>query len=125
MKHRIAPNTGLGSSAKVELNNQGEINQGLAKEVIEMYFSKYDGCDFEIDNDKVSLGIEPTYQYDPLKIVTITRNKNDSSLKIGRAFGPYGSKLVAKIKTYSEYKTKSKFVKFVDKWHPIIFPEAI
>lgn len=39
----------------------------------------------------------------------------------GKAWGPYGSGLVIKEKYYSEYKRKSKFVKFVDKWHNVLF----
>lgn len=123
MKHRIA-NNGFGCNAKVELNNTGEVNKEFADAAIEQYFQKWEGCDFQIEKEFVALGIEPTYQSDPLKIITIAKNKEESFIKTGRAFGYYGSGVRSKTKTYKDYKKKGKFVKFVDKWHSVLFPEA-
>lgn len=123
MKHRLISGTGFGSNVKVELNNKGKVNKKFADAAIEAYFQKWDGFDFQIENNFVAVGIEPSYQYDPLKIVTITKNKEDSFIRTGHAFGAYGSGLVSKTKTYKDYKINGKFKKFVDTWHPILFKE--
>ena len=98
-----------------------ETMQEFAKEVVASYFKKWDCCDFQITEGQVMVGIEPSYQGDPLKIICINREKNDSFIKTGRAFGLYGSGIRATIKQYGEYTKKCKFTKFVDKWHNKFF----
>lgn len=123
MKHRLV-NNGFGANAKVLLDNKGTINEEFADEAIEQFFDYWGGFDFSIRENHVSLGIEPTYQYDKLKIVTINKDKNYSTYATGKAWGPYGSQLVKREKMYASYKRQSAFTRFVDKWHTIIFPEG-
>lgn len=123
MKHRISNVTGFGANAEVLLDNKGEINKDFADDAINKFFAEWEGFDFTAQNNIVSVGIEPTYQYDKLRIVTINKDKNHSTYTTGKSFGPYGSQVVSRTKIYSEYKRKSKFIKFVDKWHSILFQE--
>ena len=121
MRHRIASNTGLGNPDKALLDNKGKINKKFADAAIVEYFSKWEGFDFHVDKKRVTVGIEPTYQFDPLKIVSIHKDKSKSFTQTGRAWGYYGSKITSTTKTYSEYKYKSKFIRFVDEWHEKLF----
>ena len=118
MKHRLV-NNGLGANAKVYLNNRGSLNERFTQAVLE--FLGLEGGDFQVEKDSVSVGIEPTYQYQDLKIVTIAKNKNESTYTTGRAWGPYGSGIASKTRRYGSYKNKSRFTKFVDEWHPFIW----
>lgn len=116
--------TGLGNPDPVLLNNSGlPPPQAMVDEAIELYFPKYEGCDFTANKNLVALGIEPSYQYDPLCIVAISKDINESYLQTGYAFGGYGTQLVKKSRFYKEYKYNSKFKRFVDKWHPVLFKE--
>lgn len=121
MRHRMVSGTGLGNPDPVLLDNKGTINSEFAEDAIVAYFSDEEGFDFQIHPNQISIGIEPTYQGDNLKIITIHRDKLLSSIETGRAWGPYGSGIAKTKRSYDEYKTKSKFIKFVDKWHPILF----
>lgn len=123
MRRRIGDGlTGFGNPDTIILDNVGTINEEFAQDALETYFSKEEGFDFQIHPTAVSVGIEPTYQGDPLKILSIHRTKEKSTYETGRAWGAYGSGITKKVRTYSEYKNKSKFVRFVDKWHAILFP---
>lgn len=124
MRHRLVSGTGLGNPQEAELDNQGTMNKEYADEAIEVYFSKEEGFDFQINEEFVAIGIEPSYQYDLLKIISINKDKSKSYIQRGRAWGPYGSQVVKNTRTYGEYKAKGKFVKFVDKWHAILFPQS-
>lgn len=121
MRHRIVSGTGLGNPDPVLLNNEGEINEFFAEAALKEYFYQQEGFDFQIEEDMVNVGIEPTYQGDELLIISINKNKSKSYLQRGKAWGPYGSQIAKKTKTYGEYKRKGKFVKFVDQWHEILF----
>jgi len=121
MRHRIVSGTGLGNPDPVLLNNEGEINEFFAEAALKEYFYQQEGFDFQIEEDMVNIGIEPAYQGDELLIISINKNKSKSYLQRGKAWGPYGSQIAKKTKTYSEYKRKGKFVKFVDQWHEILF----
>jgi hypothetical protein len=123
MRYRICPNNGLGTSEKPILNNKGQINKDFADDAINQYFENWGGFDFEINDESIAIGIEPTYYNDPLKIITIANKKENSNIRTGISFGHYGSNVVSKSKSYKDYKNKSKFVKFIDKWHPILFGE--
>jgi hypothetical protein len=118
MKHRLVHN-GLGANAEVLLDNQGRINKEFANAALD--FLKLEGLDFQVGEHYVSVGIEPTYMYQPLKIITISRNKDDSTYVTGTAWGPYGSGIAKRVRRRGNYKKKSKFTKFVDEWHPFLF----
>ena len=120
----ISALTGLGNPDMAILSNKGRlapIVKKMASEAIGLYFKKWGGCDYEIGDNEIKLGIEPAYQFEDLKIIVLYRRKESSYLRTGRAFGIYGSGIKSKYRFYSDYKIKCKFKKFVDKWHPKIF----
>lgn len=126
MRHRMgcANSTGLGNASPALLNNNGVLDsiiKKILKEAIELYFKKWEGCDYQIDQDKVLLGIEPAYQYENLKIICISKTKENSYIETGTAWEAYGSGIAKKRKYYGEYKNRSKFIKCIDKWHPKLF----
>lgn len=121
MRHRIVSGTGLGNPDPVLLNNKGVINKEFADDAIANYFQDEEGFDFKANGYSVTIGIEPTYQYDDLKIIHIHEDKSHSYIQRGKAWGPYGSQIAKNTKVYKDYKRKSKFVKFVDKWHKVLF----
>lgn len=124
MRHRIGGwNTGLGNPSSAQLNNNVKLKKEMKlmlKEAVDFYFKDWDGCDYQIEKNEITIGIEPSYQYDRLKIIRIATIKENSYIKTGRAWGSYGSEIASTIKYYNEYKYKSKFVKFIDKWHKTI-----
>lgn len=123
MKHRIA--TVLGNNdTRFNLDNTGEINETFASAAIKEYFGYWEGCDFHVDKKQVVVGVEPSYQGDDLLVVAIHKDIDKSAIQTGHAFGHYGTGVRKRTKTYAEYKRNSKFKKFVDKWHPILFPKA-
>lgn len=121
MKHRITHNHGFGANAKVWLNNEGLLNPQFGDAALD-YLGLH-RADFQIEDDKISVGIEPTYQFDRLHIITIHRDKLKSEWTRGKAWGAYGSEVVFESKMLRDYKYESKFVRFVDQWHPVIFPK--
>jgi len=131
MRHRLgmATSIGLGNPDKCLLNNQwsenekiNELLKKICEDVIPLYFSEFDGCDFQINESKDGIsfyiGIEPAYKMDKLIWIMISSNKNDSYIRTGIAYGFYGSNIVSKSKSYGEYIKQSKFTRFIDKWHP-------
>lgn len=131
MRHRIGAgaNIGLGNPNKCELDNKGisRIPFEMFNDFLKRYgggqFSDYDGCDFTANKNMVALGWEPGYYYEPLFIICICRDIDESYITRGKAWGPYGSGIARNTKRYSDYKNKSKFVKFVDHWHSVIFAQ--
>lgn len=124
MRHRMGgQHTGLGNPSPVLLNNTGEVNPDFAEQAIGLYFKEWNGCDFDVKEDEILLGLEPAYYRETLKIISINRDKLKSYIKTGIAWGYYGSRIVSKIKYYDEYKYKSKFVKFINEWHSKLFKE--
>jgi len=127
MRHRmgIGSLTGLGNPEPPMLDNEGKITTTIARmfsEGVDLYLGDIcEGCDYHIDDTGVVFGYEPAYQFEPLLMVGLCRNKDNSYLITGRAVGDYGSHIIKKTKFYSEYKYKSKFTKFIDKWHEEIF----
>lgn len=121
MRHRMVSGTGLGNPDEVLLDNQGAIDVKFAKEALDTYFSNEEGFDFKITPNVVNVGLEPAYQYEKLKIISINKDKSKSYIQTGKAWGPYGSQIAKNTKVYADYKNKSKFIKFVDKWHSVLF----
>ena len=121
MRHRIVTGIGFGNPAPVLLDNEGELPKKFADEAYDEYFKKFEGFDFKILKTRVDIGVEPGYQYEPLKIISINKDKRKSYICTGRAFGGYGTQLVTKTKFYIEYKYQCKFVRFIDKWHKELF----
>jgi hypothetical protein len=120
MQRRLV-NNGLGANTKVLLDNKGEINKEFADAALAEYFAKEKGYDFQITEDSITIGIEPTYMFDKLKLISINKDKSKSYIKKGIAFGAYGSQILGKPKAYSQYKRKCKFTLFVDKWHKVLY----
>jgi hypothetical protein len=127
MRHRLTGGfyTGLGNPDTEIMNNKWSNNKDINKfikdigeDVISLYFKDFDGFDFKIDDDSLTIGVEPAYQYDELKILCFTKDKEDCYYKTGIAFDSYGSGICSKIKYYKDYVKKSKFKNFIDKWHP-------
>jgi hypothetical protein len=121
MRHRIVSGMGLGNPDEVLLENKGQINKEFADDAIASYFEDEEGFDFQVEEDSVTIGIEPAYQYDKLKIVQINKDKSKSYIQRGKAWGPYGSQIAKNTTVYGDYRKRSKFVKFVDKWHEVLF----
>ena len=121
MRHRIVQGTGLGNPDPALLNNYGEINLEFGEAAIKEYFDDIGGIDYHVTEDFVNVGIEPAYQYQKLKIISISKNKDESYIQTGKAWGPYGSGIARNTKYYKEYKRNCKFTRFVDKWYPILF----
>lgn len=121
VKHRICTAHGLGVNTQVWLNNEGDFTSKVQFGDAAMKYLGVEGVDFQIEKDRVSIGIEPTYQYDKLKIIVIHQDKRLSSITDGIAWGHYGSDVVVKRKYYHDYKYNSKFVKFVDQWHSTLW----
>jgi len=135
MRRRIGGNlhTGLGGGAGPELMNGKEtadkklnaVIRAASKEVYTNFFQgtkiDYKGVDAGVDGDEVRIGIEPTYMFDPLKAIVIHKNKERSYFITGICRGPWGSGIQSKQKEYGDYVRSSKFVRFIDKWHPKLF----
>jgi len=131
MRHRIGgQHTGLGNPFKEVLTNNLSKNKKFNTLVKEMLFEaittfplmkQTKGCDFQIYDDIIEFGIEPAYQYEDLEIIALARNKLSSYIQKGHAWGTYGSDIASRTKYYSDYKLKSKFVRFIDKWHQKLY----
>lgn len=132
MKHRIgiASSTYLGSGAVGLIsgkNTSSKVKNSLLKRIAKdcyntFSFEKFGYCDAGFDGNQARFGVEPAYQFDPLKMIVIHKNKEESQFVTGRAVGVWGSRIISKNKRYDEYLRNSKFTKFVDKWHDKIFP---
>ena len=125
MRHRITNlNTGLGNPLPELLDNKGKIPpkiKEMLKKATELYFKKWGGCDYSVEETGIKFGIEPAYQYENLKIIKIEKTKENSYIQTGRAFGSYGSGIRSTRKYYGEYEKCCKFTKFIDKWHSKLF----
>lgn len=115
--------TGFGNPDPAILDNKGKVNKKYADFLLNNYFSEIGGFDFKVTSQYVDVGIEPSYQGDPLLIIRISKNKGSSFIKRGKAWGPYGSRITSSMKHYSEYKYNSKFKKMIDEFHSILFKE--
>jgi hypothetical protein len=131
MRHRIgdAASTGLGNPEPELVSGRSTGNperdtliNAAAKECYEGFgFEKYGYCDAGEDGNEVRLGVEPAYQYQPLKLIIIAREKECSRFVTGRAWGAWGSDIASTTREYGDYTRRSKFVRFIDKWHPRLY----
>jgi hypothetical protein len=127
MRHRIGVGNsiGLGNSDPVELDNKGNPpSREVSEKAIEVYFEHWEGFDYQWGKETLSLGIEPAYQGEDLLIITLHKDKEKSSITEGRAFGYYGSGIRKKTRVYGDYVYNSKFVRFVDQVHGLVFGGA-
>ncbi|MFA5174734.1 MAG: hypothetical protein WC438_06130 [Candidatus Pacearchaeota archaeon] len=111
------------STGKKELD---KIINACSKEAYELFFKNtkldYEGVDASMkEGYEVRIGIEPSYMYDELKMLCIHEDKKASRLITGIAFDVWGTGIRSTTKMYKDYKYKSKFIKFIDKWHDKIF----
>ena len=81
----------------------------------------YDGVDAQAKEYEVRIGIEPSYMYESLKMFVISKTKENSYMVTGYSWGGWGTGIRSTRRYYSEYKTKSKFVRFIDNWHPQLY----
>lgn len=139
MRHRMgmAASTGLGNPDPALLPNNWPTNKrynSLVRrcldDAIKQYFTKDHGwlgvsawCDFGVGDDCVMMGQEPAYFGENLIVICIHRDKGKSYIRRGHAFGYYGSGIRSKYRYYKDYKLSSKFVRFVDRWHNILFKD--
>lgn len=133
MKRRgIAAHTGLGSSRKDFINGKSTGDPRMDLLINEfsrnVYVSFFKGTKLDhgyVDAGKeeyqIRVGIEPTYMYEYLKMIVIDVQKEMSYVVIGYAYGPYGTGIAENRRFYQDYKRKSKFIRLIDKWHPILF----
>lgn len=133
MKRRISGiETGLGGGGKpiisgipTKSKKRNELIKKCSKEVYNLFFKgtklDYKYCDAGDEGYEIRIGIEPSYMYEPLKFITICEDKNLSSYVTGYSWGAWGTDNVTKVKRYIDGKTKSKFIRFIDKWHPLLF----
>ena len=133
MVRRSGVLTGIGNSAPELMDGQSTGDSDLdkrinecAKECYEVFFKgtemDYEGIDAGASVFGIKFGIEPAYFGDNLKIINFLQNKGRCSYETGHAFGYYGSGIRSTIRHYDQYKKSTKFTRFVDKWHPILFP---
>lgn len=130
MKHRgLAVHTGLGASPEVLISgkNTSKVKDSLLNEIARDCYKtfnfekKFGYCEAGFDGEEARFGAEPSYQFEDLKMIIIAKEKGKSSYVTGQAVGPWASAIRSKQKRYSEYQKKSKFVRFVDKWHGKLF----
>lgn len=135
MVRRSGVLTGIGNPDPELMDGQSSGKKALdklinqcAKDCYNTFFKDtkmdYDGVDAGAQVDAVRLGIEPAYFGDNLKMIEIREKKELSTYQTGHAFGYYGSGIRSRIRSYRQYKRRSKFVRFIDKWHPLLFKEA-
>lgn len=129
-----AEHTGLGGGGRVMLDGQpsgdkdfDDLVRKCSKAVYETFFKgtkmDHNFCDAQIKNGEVMMGIEPSYMYEGLKIITISERKGESSIATGYAWGAWGTGIRSKERRYDDAKKKGKFVKFIDHWHPLLFKQ--
>lgn len=130
MRHRIGPaGTGLGNPHREIIvhdahragKNTERIVRQASKEAYELFFKKFGYCDAGLDGNVVKIGIEPAYQGETLKVIVIQEDINRCAFITGIARGYYGTGICSSEKVYSDYLRRSKFVRFIDKWHSQIF----
>lgn len=132
MRHRICGNScHLGNSDPVRLDNNYKLPKtefwyDFLNDVTKNFktIANYDGFDFHIDEYKFYFGVEPAYKYEDLQIICFhLTDKNSCYIEQGRAWGYYGSQCLTRLKYYRDYKIKSKFIRFVNKWYDLVKAE--
>ena len=135
MVRRSGVLTGIGNSEPELMDGQSTGDSKLdavindcSKDCYETFFKgtemDYNGVDAGADVYGIRIGIEPAYFGDNLRLITFLQNKDRCSYETGHAFGYYGSGIRSKVRRYQDYKYNGKFKRFVDKWHPLLFPEV-
>ena len=132
MKHRGgAQHTGLGGNAETLISGKNtskipdKLLNDIAKECYDTFsFKTYGYCEAGFDGDEARFGVEPSYKFEDLKLIIICKDKKESKYITGRAVGPWASALQQKTKEYGNYRKSSKFIRFVDKWHPKLYPNT-
>lgn len=132
----VAGMTGLGNPSPEMMSGEStgneqrdELIRRFSEDVYKTFFQgtklDYNGVDAGVREFEVRAGIEPTYMYESLKMVSIHEEKGRSYLVEGYAWGPYGSGIRQKRRYYRDYKRGSKFTYLVDLWHPLLFPKNV
>jgi len=136
MKRRMgaACHTGLGGGGASLMTGESSKNKKFdklinecSKDCYETFFKNTvlddEGVDAGYDEfwDEVRIGIEPSYQFESLKMITINHNKDYSAFTTGKSFSDWGTGIRKTEKRYKDYKSNCKFVRFIDKWHPILY----
>jgi hypothetical protein len=116
-----------GNNSPSLLNNVGKKtkkHEAMFEDAIKTFpvLKSSEGGDYDIRDGYVAFGYEPAYQFEDLEIICIAKDKEDSHIQTGHAFGYYGSRIRSTIKLYKDFKRKSRFTLFVDKWHSSLFP---
>jgi hypothetical protein len=120
--------TGIGNSEPELMDGQttgnsnyDELINECSKDCYETFFKgtkmDYGGVDAGVRDGKITIGIEPAYFGDDLKVVVIKPVKDWCYIATGHAFGYYGSGIRHTNRYYKDYKYNSKFKQFIDKWH--------
>ena len=133
MKRRIGSDlrTGLGGGRTLidgQKTKDKKLNRVLTACARDAYATFFMGtvldsdiCDAQYRYDIATFGVEPTYQYDKLKVINIHRTKKNSTFVTGIARGTYGSQIAETKYVYKNYTRDCKFIRFVDKWHPKLY----
>lgn len=129
MRHRLCSCLGLGNPNQEILDNEYVLPKSLTKfldDFIDTFSlpKQYGGCDYSLRDNLLKIGIEPSYAGDYLEIVAFDLDdKLNCWWQKGYAWGAYGTGIRKTYKFYKNYKRKSKFVKFIDKWYDIVKSE--
>ena len=112
---------------------QTDLLMRVGKDFVDTFDSEEDGwklggynyCDFGwINETTFTLGFEPPYQWDRLLVFVFDfKNKENSGVMDGIAFGPYGSGIRKKFKSLAQYKRHGKRIDFINKWYYLLKEE--
>lgn len=128
MRHRLIYATclGRGQGTNYNLDNEWKCKESDKEKYLKMFedaidtfplFMDYDGLDFGFNDNSVFIGLEPSYAGEDLLVIRLDlKNKEESYMITGHAFGYYGTGIKSRGKLYKDYKRKSKFTNFIDKW---------
>ena len=125
----IGTDFGLDNEISKFNEEQKELLNSITKDFIEQFDNKlggYDRCDFGWNDKVFEVGLEPSYMWDKLLIFRFDlENRDNSMILYGTAFGYYGTKVAVKTKYLKEYKRKSKFANFINKWYEKVLKELL
>lgn len=130
MRHRIGGlHMGFGNPAREKIDGKPTGNDMLdakinecCKEAFPLFFERFGYVDAQYTATEITIGCEPAYFGEDLKMIVLAVDKGECQLITGHAFGFWGSGIRQKNKRYDEYVKASKFTRFIDKWHPVFFP---
>lgn len=78
-------------------------------------------ADAGVRGNSVIVGVEPSYEYERMKVVVLYPSKEMSRLIEGIARGGWGSNVVKRERLYCELTRDCKLRRFVDEWHGKLF----